>query len=283
MMSEDITKEKVGARVDVECASLDLLYEHTVLILPDMWKYCGGSAAELYEFHRRFGIPWKRADYRFSMEYEALMPRVDITSYVDGAFSKLGDNDHEIPWHSDVPIHGDKGLNWPIRSLTAWRLPQHPTASSFCSTYAIYDALSEEEKAFASEVSLTYQSWYQPGTQFTDMPLVQSHPVTGRKFLALNSYNQGKNMEPTKRWIAGVKLSGDTLSGLDCRSVLGRYDEAIEELAYSHVWEYGEMVIFDNAGLLHRRDGRVDPANPRKFFRMNLRHFHQVIAGPAAC
>src|SRR5450830_1749569 len=95
------TGSQVGLMIAPEQASIELLYAYGMLILPDMWELCGGNVSNLYEFHARFGQPWRRDDYRVSLEYDALLPRVAITSYIDGAFTKLADNHHEIPWHSD--------------------------------------------------------------------------------------------------------------------------------------------------------------------------------------
>jgi alpha-ketoglutarate-dependent taurine dioxygenase len=258
-----------------DTASLEMLYAHTVLIIPSLWDYCEKDERTLYRFHRRFGVPWDRDTYALSGERGGLLPDVNLTLYTDSSYARLA-GASELPWHSDVPIYGEKKVQWPIRSLTAAVLPPNPVSTSFVSMFELYDLLSQDEKEFASQVTLTYQSWYVPGSHFVQMPLVQSHPVTGRKFLAMNSFNPGKMSELiTKHWIQRATIAGDTVerSGAE---ILGRYSERIEALAYRHEWVEGDMVVFDNTGLMHRRDGAADLNNPRRFYRANIHHAHQA-------
>lgn len=257
------------------CAAL--LYEHTMLVIPELWQHCGQDTAVLFEFHRRFGAPWTRKEYALSGEQSGLLPDVNLTTYADGSYAKLAGVQQALPWHSDVPIYREQRVQWPIRALTAVQLPPNPVTTSFCSMFALYDTLSADERAFAAQVTLTYQSWYAPGTGWVDMPLVQHHPVTGRPFLAMNSFNPGKRSERlTKHWIQGVAVAGDPVERAGAE-ILGRYSERIEALSYRHCWREGDMVVFDNTGLMHRRDGMADLANPRKFYRANVRHGHQLV------
>jgi len=256
-------------------ATAAALYEHSMLVIPALWQHCERDEQLLYDYHCRFGQPWARADYMLTGEQDGLLDSIDLTAYVDGSYAKLAGPAQELPWHSDVPIYRDKGVQWPIRTLTAVGLPSQPVTTSFCSMFEVYDSLSADERAFAEQVTLLYHSWYEPGTGWTEMPLVQAHPVTGRRFLALNSFNPGKRSDGvTIHWIQGVLVAGDTAerSGAD---ILGRYSERIEDLRYRHDWRDGDMVVFDNTGLLHRRDGLADLAQPRKFYRANVRHAYQ--------
>jgi alpha-ketoglutarate-dependent taurine dioxygenase len=270
-----ITPLPVGrAVIAPEAGSLDLLYAHTVLVIPKLWDYCEKDERTLYQYHRRFGVPWDRDTYALSGERGGLLPDLALTVYTDSSYARLA-GASELPWHSDVPIYSSD-VQWPIRSLTAAMLPADPVSTSFVSMFELYDSLSAEEKEFAAQVTLTYQSWYVPGSGFVDMPLVQSHKVTGRKFLAMNSYNPGKMSERiTKHWIQRATIAGDATerSGAE---VLGRYAERIEALAYRHRWVEGDMVIFDNTGLMHRRDGAANLENPRRFYRANIHHLHQL-------
>jgi alpha-ketoglutarate-dependent taurine dioxygenase len=264
------------AIVTPEQATAEALYHHTVLVIPELWQHCDRDEQALYDFHCRFGRPWTRAEYMLSGEQGGLLSGIDLTAYVDGSYAKLAGTSQELPWHSDVPIYREKGVQWPIRALTAVALPPRPTTTSFVSMFDVYDSLSADEQAFAEQVTLTYHSWYAPGTGWQEMPLVQRHPVTGRRFLAMNSFKPGKRSEPvTTHWIQGVALAGDA-SERTGAEILGRYTKRIEELSYRHHWRDGDMVVFDNTGLMHRRDGLADISQPRKFYRANVRHAHQL-------
>jgi alpha-ketoglutarate-dependent taurine dioxygenase len=270
------------AIVRPEEATAELLYAHTVLVIPRTWQHCDEDEQALYDFHRRFGTPWTRAQYMLTGEQGGLLAGSDLTAYVDGSYAKLAGTSQELPWHSDVPIYRERGMQWPIRALTAVGLPPNPVTTSFVSMYDVYDSLDANERAFAEQVTLTYHSWYAPGTGWVDMPLVQRHPVTGRPFLALNSFKPGKRSDPiTTHWIQGVSIAGDSTERTGAE-VLGRFAERYEDLAYRHQWQPGDMVAFDNTGLLHRRDGLANLAQPRKFYRANVRHAYQTARRPAA-
>lgn len=259
-------------------ASAELLYAHGVLVIPETWQFCGRDEQALYDFHCRFGQPWARKEYALTGEQSGLLAGVDLTTYADGSYARLGGLSQELPWHSDVPIYREQRVQWPIRALTAVSLPPNPTTTSFCSMFEVYETLSADERAFAEQVTLTYQSWYTPGTGWVEMPLVQTHPVSGRRFLAMNSFNPGRRSERlTKHWIQGVSVAGDTVERAGAE-ILGRYSERIEDLSYRHFWRDGDMVVFDNTGLLHRRDGLADVSQPRKFYRANVRHGYQLAA-----
>jgi hypothetical protein len=69
------------------------------------------------------------------------------------------------------------------------------------------DYLTDQQKELLDKTTVIQQSWYTPGTDFKEFPLVKVHPVTGKKSLRLNYYNDhGK--DKTDAWITGVKIDG---------------------------------------------------------------------------
>jgi taurine dioxygenase len=72
-------------------------------------------------------------------------------------------------------------------------------------------------------------------------PLVHTHPVTGRKALYLDS--------TTTIGIAGV----DDVSGSALLDEI--YGFAMRpEFVYRHVWQVGDVVMWDNGSTMHRRE-----------------------------
>lgn len=144
----------------------------------------------------------------------------------------------------------------PIRAslLAAKKLsPPGTGATEICSTYAAYDALSEEDKQSldslravhalaATQLDVTPEPSYEQWCEWRaigrkELPLVWAHK-SGRKSLVIgNSAHAVLGMDP-----------------LDSEELLIRLrDFATQpEFTYSHEWEVGDLLLYDNTGTLHR-------------------------------
>jgi alpha-ketoglutarate-dependent taurine dioxygenase len=127
--------------------------------------------------------------------------------------------------------------------------------TQFANTYAIYDDLAPEErdfldtlqavhsqetiqrKAFPNPTDWQLSLWGEGAIPATTHPLVWHHR-TGRKSLLLGE---------TIRAIPGLrKEEGDAL----IRRLLNLAERP--EYIYSHEWQVGDILIWDNTGTMHR-------------------------------
>jgi alpha-ketoglutarate-dependent taurine dioxygenase len=154
--------------------------------------------------------------------------------------------------------------------LAAHAVAESGGETEFASTYAAYDDLTEEEKErfatlrvvhtieasqrlfnddpSADEVAL----WRKRPSK--EHPLVWTH-ASGRRSLVLGATTSHVvGMEPDQ----GRALLDDLLD----RSTA-------PERVYRHEWSVGDMVIWDNRGVLHRAC-RYDPTSPRDMHRTTL-------------
>ena len=88
-------------------------------------------------------------------------------------------------------------------------------------------------------------------------PLVRTHPENGRKSIYINP----------------IRIEG--LLGLDHKEALPLLDELLEHATaerfqYRHVWQPGDLVIWDNRCLLHKANGDYDMAETRYLYRVML-------------
>lgn len=154
--------------------------------------------------------------------------------------------------------------------LSAHVLADSGGETEFASTYAAHEDLSAEEQSryadvrvvhtFEAAQRLTYPDpspellavWRKrPGKEH---PLVWKHR-SGRRSLVLGataSHVAGMDME------AGRALLADLLARA-----------TVPERVYRHEWSVGDMVIWDNRGVLHRACP-YDPASPREMHRTTL-------------
>ena len=223
-----------------------------------------------------------------------LEPRAQVTFC-----ERLGGVDHSSDGHHPVagiyPVTLDKSKNASadyLRATFDWHIdgctpiedtfPQMATVLSakhvadsggeteFASSYAAYDALSDDEKERLTTLRVVHSleasqrrvnpdptpeelaRWRARPTH--EHPLVWTHR-SGRRSLVLGA---------SADYIVGMDLDeGRTLLAdlLDRATVAGK--------VYSHAWSVGDTVIWDNRGVLHRA-APYDPSSPREMLRTTV-------------
>jgi alpha-ketoglutarate-dependent taurine dioxygenase len=180
-----------------------------------------------------------------------------VAAYLRGTFD----------WHidgctDDIPIKATL--------LVAKAVAESGGETEFASTYAAYDDLTEEEQERLASLRVVHSieatqrlvnndptpdelaMWRARPSK--EHPLVWTHR-SGRRSLVLGAttdYVVGMDRD------AGRALLDDLLA----RSTT-------PERIYRHEWSVGDMVIWDNRGVLHRA-GRYDPSSPRDMHRTTL-------------
>ena len=244
-----ITTEKladtVGARVvGVDCDrlldddalpawTLDALEENGVLVFPELHVDDATQVAFSKKLGRVevFGKGELAEIYRVSL---------DPAAYLRGTFD----------WHidgmtEDIPIMATV--------LSAHAVAERGGATEFASTYAAFDDLTDDEKARFRDVRVIHS--FAAAQQLVNAnpspdelamwrmrppkvhPLVWSH-LSGRRSLVLGATTEGVvGMEPD-----------DGRAFLD--DLLARATRP--DRVYRHEWRVGDMVIWDNRGVLHR-------------------------------
>jgi alpha-ketoglutarate-dependent sulfate ester dioxygenase len=229
-----------------------------------------------------------------------VFPGLDLNPQAQVAFCRrLGEVDHSSDGHHPVagiyPITLDKSKNASAAYLRAtfdWHIdgctpiedtfPQMATVLSaiqvadrggeteFASSYAAYDALSDDDKERVESLRVVHSleasqrrvtpnpsaevlaQWRSRRTH--EHPLVWTHR-TGRKSLVLGaSADYIAGMEPDE----GRALLAE---------LLDRATDA--DRVYSHSWSVGDTVIWDNRGVLHRA-APYDPDSPREMLRTTV-------------
>lgn len=190
-------------------------------------------------------------------------PEINVISNVieDGKpIGQLGAS--EACWHSDTGFVEKP----PAGSfLHAKELPNSGGNTSFLDLYAAYEALPEDLRVIVEERWSKHDpSYTSDGVLRKDFkaysdpsmgpgpshPLVRTHPETGRKALYLgrrfNSYILGFSIE-------------------DSETTLDRlWEHATQErFLYEHIWSMGDVLIWDNRCVMHRRDAFDQTARRR--------------------
>lgn len=293
---EYLTKTRWGGLAKVTAAELlahpeewrNNLYERKMLVLKGLKDL---SQNEFWELHNIWGSPWNDKEYTTSTEkFQDIGGGRFITSYGNKLTQKSIGN-RQMPWHRDIPWHREK--RYPIRTLYPVRMTKGAgaTGTRFCDCDILWERLTTDNKAWMLQTEIEIQSWYQlqygvPKPQRQWIPLVEQHPKTSRSSVLLNSfgpYVEGLEHSTaiTGTWILDARFKGGAELKQPLKWINYLHRLAVtEDNCYTHNWEMGDLVLFDNySGIFHSRDRVIaEPDAERLFWRMNIRHNWQAEA-----
>ncbi len=264
MIATEKLTASVGARVEgvdrdtllhdreLPAWTLGALEQHGVLVFPGLHLDDGAQVS----FSRKLGTVEKLGHGEFPEIFRVTLDpsRNRAAPYLRGTFY----------WHidgctDDVPIMATM--------LCAHEVAESGGETEFASTYQAYEDLTEEEKGRLGSVRVMHSveasmrlhvpdptpeqvaGWRQRPAK--EQPLIWTHR-SGRRSLVLGA---------TTDHVVGMD-PGEGRALLD--SLLERATRP--ERVYRHEWSVGDMVIWDNRGVLHRA-APYDPNSPRDMHR----------------
>jgi taurine dioxygenase len=209
---------------------------------------------DLIAFSRRFGdLDWAPVQETGRRFVEGL-PEIYIVSNVMMNGEPIGSlGAGEAVWHTDMSY-----LDKPPMASTLYALEVPPSGgnTSFCSMYAIHEALPAELKRRIAGLKIKHDGTYNSGgflrqgvTPTDDPrtspgavhPLVCTHPDTGRQMLYLGRRRNA--------YLVGLELAQSEALLDELWSFVDR-----PEFRWEHVWKVGDLVMWDNRCTMHRRD-----------------------------
>lgn len=255
-----IDPDRLAADDTLGEAVLEALEENGVLVFPRLHLDPEAQVA----FCHRLG------DVDYSSDGHHRVPGIypitlDVSKNSSAAYLRA-----TFDWHIDgcTPI----GDECPQKAtvLSAVHVAERGGETEFASSYAAYDALSDDEKQRYGSLRVVHSleasqrritpdptpeqlaRWRARRTH--EHPLVWTHS-SGRKSLVLGA-------------------SADYVVGMDLdegRALLAELlDRAtVPDKVYSHRWSVGDTVIWDNRGVLHRA-APYDPDSPREMLRTTV-------------
>jgi taurine dioxygenase len=245
---------------------LDAWHTHSVVLVREQAL----SDQDLIAFSRRLGdLDWAPIQEDGRRFVEGL-PEIYIVSNVKVNGESIGSlGDGEAVWHTDMSY-----LDMPPKAsmLYALEVPSSGGNTSFCSTYAIYDALPGKLKDRIAGLKIKHDGTYNSGgyvrqgvTPTDDPltspgavhPLVCTHPNTGRRMLYLGRRRNA--------YLVGLALAESEALLDELWSFVDR-----PQFAWEHAWRVGDLVLWDNRCTMHRRDA-FDPGSRRIMHRTQVK------------
>jgi len=240
--------------------------DHQVLLIRDQ----GLSDQDLIAFSRRFGALDQAPIQENGRRFVDGCPEIYVVSNVveNGvAIGSLGAG--EAVWHTDMSYLPDP----PKASiLFALEVPPSGGDTSFCTMYGAWESLPESLRETALRLRVKHDGTYNSGGYVragvtpsddprtapgTLHPLVCVHPETGRRHLYLGRRRNA--------WLEGLSL--DESEALLDRIWAGA---TADPLTWRHQWRPGDLVLWDNRCVMHRRDA-FDPGTRRVMHRTQIK------------
>jgi len=259
----------------IDDASFKRLYElylfHVLLVI----KNQSMTPHELVALAKRFGTPVSSSNLhqrdlkeRTANSLFNLPPEVTVVTNLKADGKPVGIlGDGELVWHSDFSFTERPTA---ARMLLAMEVPADANGGShttFLNAYAAYDALPDDYKRKLSGKTIKQGNIVdtalklRPGASLNDdiiaapgpsHPVISTHPETGANLLFLGRRHAA--------YVNGMALdeSETFLEDLWARGVQQRF-------CYTHHWQQGDFVVWDNRALIHRRDA-FDPTTRRVLY-----------------
>ena len=266
-----VTQSKAALGAEVRGLDLRKLDDATFQRLREVWlhhlllvfKDQSINANDLVTLIKRFGTPVTSSTLHQSDLKERtantlfqLPPEVTVVTNLKENGKPVGIlGDGELAWHCDFSF---KERPTAARMLVAVELPPTEKGGNTCflNLYAAYDALPEDYKRKLSGKTIKQGNIVdtalklRPGASLEDdirtapgpsHPIISTHPESGRNLLFLGrrhaAYVNGLSLEDSEKFL-------DEL-----------WQYAIQQrFCYEHVWEKGDVVVWDNRATVHRRD-----------------------------
>jgi taurine dioxygenase len=292
-----ISIKKLGKHLGTEILGVDLsrpLDEGTFASISDAFfenqvvVFRGQKLAPSQQiaFTRRFGEleHHVRKEHRLEGHPEILI----VANVLDARGAALGVQDAGRFWHSDLSYRQVPSL---LSALYALEVPVRDGrvlgGTSFASTTAAYDALPEGERQRLQGLRNVHSYRYYraknvqaqkdeqargarvvqehvlsedqlKGVPDVEVPIVRTHPVTGRKCLFINEAH-------TSRVVGLPEEEGAALLAQLCAHIVK------PEFRYEHDWRAGDLLMWDNVSVQHKANFDYDLPLRRLMHRTTVR------------
>lgn len=263
-----ITGADLAAPLDQDAlaAIREAWHQRLVLVFPDQ----NIDDNDLIRFTRHFGELDPPGPNPYGAPFLPEHPEINVISNVmegDKPIGNLGAG--EAIWHADMTYIDNPPAG---AVLMALEIPKGEGNTYFANMYAAFDALDRDLKSLITGKACVHDATYNsagmirkgyhevtdpreaPGARH---PLVIRHPDTGRPALFLGRRRNA--------YIEGYELgeSEDLLDRLWAHAGQDRF-------ALTHVWAQGDVLMWDNLAVLHRRDA-FDEAARRILHRTQIK------------
>ena len=247
------------------------LAKHGVLCFPDQHL----DAAALRDFSGRFGSIQTSVTGKY---HHPVVPEVGYLSNIVENGEPIGLADAGQDWHTDMTYNATVGFTNVLYAVKVPRRDGKPLgATQFANMRAAYDDLDPELESRLAGMTATHdfnKFWEamraRPGSKRPPLteeqrrkrppsvhPVFLAHPITGDKVLYCNP---------------GYAIRINELPEAESERVLERlFEHQLQPgYRYEHVWNEGDVLMWDHIGTLHNAIPDYGPDEPRLMMRCQV-------------
>ena len=212
---------------------------------------------QFYDLGQKFGKVWTREDYKKSFITHGDDPTIDQDSPKPISYFQTDNNmfrSNFMAYHADMPHV--KELSYPGRALY---MVKNTTDGSGDTTWLnlelAWEQLTQEEKDRFAEYEVVFQDMYTPGIRMETLPFLKINPKTNKLSPRLNCY--GHPGVPHMAWINSILKNSVTLTAQEIDLFMYNTYKLLENKSntlYRHVWELGDIIVYDNWFNVHKRE-----------------------------
>ena len=254
---------------DTETSAIaDAFHRHQALL----FRAPGLGPREFLQFVRQFGEPDASAPQHEPVDVDGFTGLRLVSNIQEGGKPKGQFGHDEMGWHQD---RWTDAAPPPATILYGVEIPRVGGATAIANLCDAYDALPEALRRRVEGRTIHFPLMVRDprntlaGADIHDealfriVPLVQTHAVTGRRFLFLGA----------RRILSYIDTS-PRVSGLDPQAGSALLDEIYVHISspafeYRHRWRVGDLLLWDNRCCAHRREA-FDNAERRLLYAMPL-------------
>jgi len=238
----------------------DIVVNRDLLVV----RGCGVNLTDhdLVTFTSKFGKVWGQKEH----DKWYIAPKnspVDQKTHVDYFRGKL-----YMPWHADMPhVETD---SYPGRMLYMKRNSiDRSGTTTWLHLEQAWSQFTDDEKNSYNNYEFVFHDYYRPGTRIEKFPFLKTNPKTNKISPRINCYYSSQFIFA---WIHHVELSGVTLNEDELDKFMVDTYSKLEQQAnviYDHIWEDGDIVIYNNWSSVHKRTA-IKQTDPRLLKRLTF-------------
>jgi alpha-ketoglutarate-dependent taurine dioxygenase len=206
---------------------------------------------QYHAFGTKFGRVWDKDDYEKTPGDNTIRNKETApVSYFQTADNSWGAR--EMKYHSDM-AHMEEN-SFPGRALYMVRGAEDGSgATSWLNLESAWEQCTDEERKLYEGITVVQQDMYNPGTRLEKFDFLKTNPLSGKVSPRVNCYITP--LKNKKAWIHHIEKHDKqlALTGLFVEEVY-KMCEQKQNTLYTHHWEDGDILVYDNFGTVHKRE-----------------------------
>jgi len=252
-----------------------LIFERNILVLRGLPTNLSDDA--LFDLSKQFGKVWTKEIYKLPFISRGDDKTVNADAIKPVSHFKAGNNyfsRNPMKYHADM-VHVNE-YSYPGRALYMF---QNSFDKSGVTTWLNlelgWEQCTETEKRSFDGYTVVMQDMYLAGTRLEKFPFLKTNPKTGKISPLVNCCYMG-DPDKNRAWIHHVEKDNVVLSYEDTLKFVYSVYELMESkpnTMYEHVWNNGDLIVYDNWFNVHRRTSVNDSTDSERVLKRTTFNF----------